>query len=54
MKEQIAIQTTRKWLFQPNAWWIGVHYSKYNKRYCINLVPTVTLVIVKPGGRIPY
>lgn len=37
-------------LFRLSSVWIGVHYSPYNKRYCINLIPCVTLWITKPGG----
>lgn len=33
--------------------WIGVHWSTYNRRFCINLIPCVTLWVVLPGGRIP-
>ena len=40
-------------LFNKNAWWIGVHYSPYNKRFCINLIPFCTVWIIKSGGTIP-
>jgi hypothetical protein len=33
--------------------WIGVHYSPYNRRFCINLVPCVTLWVCLPGGVAP-
>lgn len=36
-----------------NAWWIGVHYSPFNKRFCINVLPFVTFWIVLPNGNIP-
>lgn len=44
-----------KWgiLYRLNSIWIGVHYSPHNKRYCINLLPFVTIWIIKPGGRTP-
>ena len=32
---------------------IGVHYSKTNRRACINLVPFVTVWIALKGGRRP-
>lgn len=37
-------------LFNPRSWWVGAHYSPYNGRWCINVVPCVTLWICKPGG----
>ena len=44
-----------KWgvLFRWESCWVGCHYSPYNKRYCINLIPFVTLWITKPGGKTP-
>lgn len=36
-----------------HALWIGAHYSPYNKRLCINLLPFVTLWVVWPGGNRP-
>lgn len=41
-------------LWQPGAAWIGVHYSPYCQRWCINVVPFVTLWVAKPGGKIPH
>lgn len=40
-------------LFNTGAFWIGVHYSPYNKRYCINVVPFVTLWVSLPDGNVP-
>lgn len=40
-------------LFQKGGIWIGVHYSEYNKRYCINLIPCFTIWVCKPGGKAP-
>lgn len=40
-------------LFRKESLWVGVHYSTYNKRWCINLVPCVTLWITRPGGNTP-
>jgi len=40
-----------KIIFNPRAFWIGVHYSKYNKRYCINIIPIVTITFIKKGGK---
>lgn len=33
--------------------WIGVHYSPYNRRFCINLIPFVTFWITLKGGLTP-
>lgn len=40
-------------LFRLQSFWIGIHYSKSCKRWCINLIPCVTLYICKPDGYIP-
>lgn len=40
-------------LFNPNAWWIGFHWSPTNKRLCVNLVPTLTVWVRWPGGMEP-
>lgn len=40
-------------LFQPTALWIGVHYSPHNRRFCINVLPCVTLWIIRKGGTAP-
>ncbi len=40
-------------LFNKHAWWIGVHYSKHNKRVCINLLPCLTLWATQRGGTEP-
>jgi len=37
-------------LFNPYALWVGAHYSTYNKRLCINLLPAVTVWIAFKGG----
>ncbi len=42
-----------QFLFQPNALWVGVHYSPDNKRYCINLIPFFTICYVCKGGKPP-
>lgn len=39
--------------FRPESFWIGMHYSPYNKRLCINLVPFFTIWIASPYGRTP-
>ncbi len=40
-------------LFRLSSFWIGIHYSKSCKRYCINLFPCCTLWICLPDGNIP-
>ena len=35
------------------ALWVGAHYSTYAKRWCVNLLPCVTVWWTKPGGRLP-
>lgn len=40
-------------LFRIASLWVGVHWSSYNKRLCINLVPCVTFWITLPGGNTP-
>ena len=41
------------WLFNLSSLWVGVHYSQFNKRWCINLIPCVTIWVVAPGGNYP-
>ena len=41
-------------LFQKGGVWVGVHYSNYNRRWCINLLPCCTLWVMLPGGRTPH
>lgn len=40
-------------LFNPHAWWLGLHYSPANKRLCINLVPCLTVWVRLTGGNEP-
>ena len=40
-------------LFNWKACWIGAHYSKQNKRLCINVVPFLTVWWARPGGMCP-
>lgn len=46
---------TMKWgiLFRWQSWWIGAHWSPYNKRLCVNLIPLVTIWIVAKDGIAP-
>jgi len=40
-------------LFNRHAWWVGCHYSAFNRRYCVNLVPWLTVWVRLPGGKEP-
>jgi hypothetical protein len=40
-------------VFQPLGLWVGAHYSAANRRWCINLLPCVTVWITLKGGREP-
>jgi hypothetical protein len=40
-------------LFQPWALWIGAHWSDYNQRWCVNVLPCITIWIALSGGNIP-
>lgn len=40
-------------LFRLASLWVGVHYSTYNRRFCINLIPCVTLWVTLKGGNRP-
>lgn len=33
--------------------WVGAHWSPYNKRLCVNLIPFITVWVVLPGGNEP-
>jgi hypothetical protein len=41
------------WLFNCGALWVGAHYSPANRRWCVNLVPCVTVWIALSGGKEP-
>lgn len=30
-------------LFRPQSFWIGIHYSIACKRYCLNIIPCITI-----------
>lgn len=40
-------------LVSLGSFWIGMHYSAFNRRWCINLLPFVTVWITLPGGYLP-
>lgn len=33
--------------------WVGYHYSPFNRRLCVNVLPFVTIWFVRKGGIIP-
>lgn len=44
-----------KWgiLCRWQSWWVGAHWSPYNKRLCVNLIPLVTVWFTVKGGVTP-
>lgn len=40
-------------LFRWQSLWIGAHWSPYNRRLCLNLIPCVTIWITARGGNTP-
>lgn len=40
-------------LFRLGSFWIGAHWSRANRRLCINLVPCVTVWVTAAGGVAP-
>lgn len=41
-------------IFRLGSAWLGVHWSPYNRRYCINVIPCCTLLwVTLPGGNTP-
>lgn len=40
-------------LVQKGGLWVGAHWSSHNRRWCVNLLPCVTIWIALPGGKVP-
>lgn len=40
-------------LVRWSSLWVGLHWSSYNRCFCLNLVPCVTVWLVLPGGTVP-
>lgn len=40
-------------LARLGSFWVGVHWSAFNRRICINLIPCVTWWITLEGGKVP-
>ena len=51
MKETRAIKLTENitLLFRPGSLWIGTHWSPYNRQWCVNLLPCITVRIKLKG-----
>lgn len=41
------------WIFRWESAWIGLHYSEFNKRFCLNVFPCITYWWINEGGKIP-
>ena len=50
MKSKCAPTWRFGFKFNKSAWWVGVHHSPYNARWCINLLPCLTVWVCKPHG----
>ena len=37
-------------LFRLQSFWIGLHYSKQCKRYCLNIIPCLTIWWISGDG----
>jgi len=40
-------------IFRLASFWVGVHWSPYNKRICFNPLPCVTIWVTFKGGNTP-
>lgn len=40
-------------LFNKGALWVGAHYSNYNRRWCINIIPCLTVWFTLTNGTVP-
>lgn len=40
-------------LFRFASFWMGAHWSPFNRRLCVNLVPCVTVWVTLEGGNVP-
>ncbi len=49
------VTPTWQWgvLWNWTSGWIGAHWSKRDKRLCVNLIPFGTFWFTAPGGVIP-
>lgn len=40
-------------IYRLGSLWMGVHWSEYNRRVCINPLPCITIWITLKGGKTP-
>jgi hypothetical protein len=40
-------------LFRWQSWWVGAHWSDYNRRLCVNFVPFFTVWVTEANGKVP-
>lgn len=40
-------------LVRLGSLWVGAHYAKHHRRWCINLIPFVTFWFTLEGGNPP-
>jgi len=48
-----APKTEIHFLVRKGSLWVGAHWSRANRRWCINLIPCCTICIVLKGGQRP-
>ena len=41
-------------IFRLKSFWMGCHYSDWNKRYCLNILPGFTIWWIVKGGKTPH
>lgn len=53
----LSYRSSRGWslglLVRLSSLWVGAHWSSYNRRLCVNLLPCVTVWGTLPGGNTP-
>ena len=40
-------------LWRWSSVWVGWHWSPYNRRLCVNLIPFLTVWVTLEGGNVP-
>lgn len=50
---KLSVQPKSGWIFRWKSFWIGLHYSDFNNRYCLNPIPCVTYWWIGEGGKVP-
>lgn len=51
----IRLINTSRWglMLRAGSAWVGAHWSGYNKRLCVNILPCSTVWIIGEGGKAP-